>query len=54
MTDLYDADEILWWVHDLTENLLTKIRMGVYDPGRHGTLEEILEEIRRALNDRDI
>lgn len=54
LEDLDDSETRMSVVEGVVECLLTKIRMGTYDAERHGTLEDILEEIWRALNDRDI
>lgn len=50
MTDAeYEPETKMWLVADLIDEVLVRIRLGVYDEERDGNLLAVLEEIERIL-----
>lgn len=48
IADLESGDEDVW---QYTQDILDKIRLGVYDENLHGSLKDVLETIERRLGE---
>ena len=50
MRNLWDLESALEDIADIVDDVLDKIRLGVYDENLHGSLKDVLETIERMVS----